>query len=541
MIINYISIPNVFAFYTALVNKRTYNYKEMAAVHYCTKCGQQFKAVWPVRSNMGWEYVDYRVVVCPRCGEVYYPRNNTNDKLADMGDTVPLKMILKLEQFKYGYKLTISGKSLRAINDEVDCWSKGKYCETITFDIDKRRTVFKKSSKDEELVLGDPFDTTFYDNSILKELYSQKMIKPYQAKITALLKQLREEICKKLSKKMGHKIKPMYRQHLAGKSLMIAPIMNIAYRMICLDAPNLSNRVFNEHDYSEKSIAPVLVTEFTADQMNIIKAEKDTISGFIKIAGIPNKRAFRKIIADEPFDYKLLSMIYSNFNKNIDNTVRIYKKMNTKNEQGVYPDYRTIEKMLVNAEIIKQYYDGNDAVKLFKDNEEEFKDTAYMLGRMNRIVKDAFIKEKPSIMKAHDWLAQKEYEIKNAPINFEINEVIRKRLTMQLDSIKFFMPKTSTELKLAGKKLHNCVGTYTDQIINNYSQIVLVANDKGKLVVCIEIKDNKIVQAKLFGNKKVASDTTLNAEVIAWAKKAKLDYTKCNDIAQEIKVEIKIG
>jgi hypothetical protein len=52
--------------------------------------------------------------------------------------------------------------------------------------------------------------------------------------------------------------------------------------------------------------------------------------------------------------------------------------------------------------------------------------------------------------------------------------------------------------------------------------IVVVTDDKGKYQACLEIKDNKIVQAKINRNKPVHLDTKINQTVIKWAKERKL-------------------
>ncbi|WP_196605792.1 PcfJ domain-containing protein [Pectinatus haikarae] len=117
-------------------------------------------------------------------------------------------------------------------------------------------------------------------------------------------------------------------------------------------------------------------------------------------------------------------------------------------------------------------------------------------------------------------------------IPFDIDNPLCRRLAMQSDRIKFFLPGTSFDLYTAGKKLKNCVGAYVDEVKNKETQIVLVSDDKGKLVVCIEVKNNKVEQAKLFANKCVSTDPLLNAEVIDWAEKAKIDWQGCSDIKQ---------
>lgn len=552
MLLDYIKIPRVFTFYTAHMLSWNETGDLMPTHHYCTKCGQMFAAVLKVRSNMGYLYVDDKVIYCPHCRERYiassYKGRSYDIAIKSKDDIMPLDMTIKLEKFKYGLKLSISGVELKPIAD-MALWNKSRYTETITFDINKRKTIFKKDDLI-KIELGDPFDTTFIDNSHFTNLFGHPCIAEYKKRMTDMMQLLRKEICKSLKNKLGHKIKSMYRSYGSEFGPFVIPIMNIAYRMICIDAPNLTNQILNSNPHSrfEPKGHPVYIPNaggiMSADFCNTIRKEKDTISAFIKLAGLPNKRIFRRILAREPFDFVLLSRIYKTFDENIDNTITVYKYCITGEERTDYRDgfvYPDIRRTLENAHKIGKYYSGSDVMKLFTHthkhthNDDEFRDIAYMLGMMNRKIKDKFYKNKPSILAVHDWLASEDWKTKNEPIDFDIDTPLCKRLVMQINNMKFTIPKTSFDLHAAGKIFHNCVGTYTDKVINEESQIVFAADDKGKLTICIEVCDNSVVQAKLFANKLVSSNYVLNTAVIDWAEKAKVNWQSCRDIQPKAK------
>ena len=73
---------------------------------------------------------------------------------------------------------------------------------------------------------------------------------------------------------------------------------------------------------------------------------------------------------------------------------------------------------------------------------------------------------------------------------------------------------------------------------DNSKWIVLVADDKGKLAACLEVRGKKLMQAKIDKNQPVANDVKLNAEVVAWAKEAKLEI-KTADL--KVKMEEKVS
>ena len=90
-------------------------------------------------------------------------------------------------------------------------------------------------------------------------------------------------------------------------------------------------------------------------------------------------------------------------------------------------------------------------------------------------------------------------------------------------SLKFYLPKTYHELHAAGEELRNCVGgCYPERMKEGKCCIVLVADDRGKLKVCIELRGDTIVQAKLFRNRPLHEDEALFNKVMAWAKERKL-------------------
>ncbi len=546
MLLGCVNMPQMFTFYTAYmadINEVDYKDGTMPTVHYCPACGQEFSARWAIMHNIGYAYIDDKGVFCPNCGTLHNRRgfrgDNKNVLCLYRRDTAPINMLIKLEKFRYGLKLTVSGAELTPDEMGSMLWYKRHYSETITFDINKRKTIFKKG--DMEIELGNPFDLEFVDNSNLKYLYGRLCINKYRSQMLDLLKKLRTSICKALAKKLNHNIGSMYRSYGSDNGPFIYSVINIAYRMICVDAPNLSNRYL--HDYGKADgEAPTYYPsdeKFFASKFDLIRKAKDTISAFIEIAGLPDKRAFRKILVKEPLDWWLLSDIYKTFNQNIDDTVTIYNHCTERkcNEYSQY--YLNYKDIFAQAGAISEYYSKDDVVKLFKNamkaNSREayiFTDTARLLQYMSERVKQKFNRVRPSIIAAHDWLSAEQWKEEHKMIPFDIDNPLCRRLAMQSDRIKFFLPGTSFDLYSAGKKLKNCVGSYVDEVKNKETQIVLVADDKGKLVVCIEVRGNKIEQAKLFANKCVSTDPLLNAEVIAWAEKAKIDWKGCSDIKQ---------
>jgi hypothetical protein len=136
--------------------------------------------------------------------------------------------------------------------------------------------------------------------------------------------------------------------------------------------------------------------------------------------------------------------------------------------------------------------------------------------------RQAIATEKVKIKELHDWMAKRHKMQKHQNIKFNIPEHIIKRMSMQTDRLKFFLPKESMDLLEAGVELQNCVATYSGAVRANTKQIVLVADDRGKLTACLEIQSGQLVQAKLSCNHPVYTNPELNTEIVAWTKEAKL-------------------
>ena len=135
-------------------------------------------------------------------------------------------------------------------------------------------------------------------------------------------------------------------------------------------------------------------------------------------------------------------------------------------------------------------------------------------------------------------------EQRNANYSLDIPEPIKRRFEMQKDSLKFFLPDTAWQLRDGGREFNNCVYTYAKRVKDGECQIAFMADDKGKLVACLEIRGDRLVQAKLKFNRPVKQDDEVQQEIIKWCKVKKIkiktddveerrpaDDTDCNESA----------
>ena len=94
-------------------------------------------------------------------------------------------------------------------------------------------------------------------------------------------------------------------------------------------------------------------------------------------------------------------------------------------------------------------------------------------------------------------------------------------------------------LKYVAQNLRNCSAGYKNRISEKL-QLVVISDDTGKPKILLEVKENAIVQAKLFNNVSVRNDIVLNKLVLEFAKETRLDIETTdiqqpkNDVAEAI-------
>lgn len=85
----------------------------------------------------------------------------------------------------------------------------------------------------------------------------------------------------------------------------------------------------------------------------------------------------------------------------------------------------------------------------------------------------------------------------------------------------FDSPKLGVELLDAGVNLHICVGSYIGYVAAKVKKVIIIRKD-GKDFACLEIVNDRLCQAKLHCNRRVATHPELLALVLAWAERLKL-------------------
>ena len=104
----------------------------------------------------------------------------------------------------------------------------------------------------------------------------------------------------------------------------------------------------------------------------------------------------------------------------------------------------------------------------------------------NEIYHDGFTKFN------HDALSEISYKHENENCTFKYTEA-QKKLEDDIDGYSFHLPADSYKLCDIGIKLHNCVASYTDNVLSKKSTIVYAEKD-GEYKICIELQGDEAVQ-----------------------------------------------
>lgn len=529
-----IVIPKMFDFIQAPVALGEGPYKDdNIYAHYCTTCEQTFTARWGYTCFNGWQTWNGNYFNCPGCR-----RSSKHKGFAhDIGVGIPEKMILFLYEYKNHISLRISYTEV-TFDDIRFCAIKKRCHETVMFDVHKRKSYFE-TKDDVKYEISNPVEREFSEQSVLRHLtHSSIAWKNNKKDFANMLLKLRTAISKKVKDFHNIKLKAMHVPAGSSMGALIFPLSNIAWRLAVTDAPNLPT-VFN--DRSWRSDYRGFVEAYYMDKISLEafleKVIAKTRTGLsypqsvLNVMGLRDTKAFRKIIAKgsllEAGRLKTAVGISADYKEQL----LLAGALASVGEMGlrIERSFAFGELSLNFLKIASDRYKNNASYFLIKHyNPSDIDDCSRMYFKLAAETQELLWTEKPSIAQIHDWLVEKWDAQKNKDYSLQIPEHVVKRLAMQKDRLKFFLPETAHELRMVGNKLHNCVGSYAERALAGKCTIAVMTDDEGKLLVCIEVADGEIRQAKLNQNRPVAKNPELNAAVIEWANEAKLKINTCD-------------
>lgn len=521
-IIAQLNIPQMYTAYA-----QDLKYLDNGLHHYqyfCEECDQIFSSAWGrIPGAISW-YERGSYFYCPNC------RQPHEKNVAYVKETAPNKMRLVIKEYEKVVTFEIHSKNV--IFSRYLSLDERQYKEIFRFDIAKQRvslSIYEWGELKETIELGNPFKYELFEKSILHAFMPNSLPNTNQKKeLNNILKTLRETIHRKLEKRVGYKISSMFVSPGSVHGTFLLPILNIAYRVTCPDAPNLPKIYREDHG---------LINEFFEDKKMIQKFDfmplvmaqtrrkTPFVTALINTTRLPDKPFIRRALTEDPFMAIILKESFK-LCQNYDNAIQMYDALRNLNQNQI-----TSPKDLIRfLRVIKPMYGESGIIRLVSEAQElNTRDCIRLYKYLNGENKRALRAERVRLRDLHDWMSLRHKKQTHENIPFSVPDHVVKRLSMQKNRLSFFLPKESMELLEAGHTLHNCVASYGKAMKDNQKWIVLVSDDKGKLVACLEIQGKELYQAKLDKNQAVFMDKELNNAILDWAKKAKIQI-KTSDV-----------
>ena len=548
-----LELPWLFNSIRCEVKKSTCNYIDQALyAHFCLNCHQVFLARFGwVNSGMAerWQGEYYK---CPVCGEAaadewdnkrYY--RSTVGKVDKPGVPVPRSMVIKLQEFKKHLRMTVDAACIAFDEEYPEHVNYYRVVEIFHFDIDNQRTYFKQTGwpgggDTQEISL--PYDNTLYMHSVLRFLKrNSRAWRERKSDVTAFLKTLRETVCRKLYEVKGYRMKAVSVPGTKDNGLMVNPIRNLVWRIACPDGPNLRELFsFKEWACMSQNITRGLL----ADVIDGCRNGKSYPQAVLQAVGLPDTKSGRRMLAGKPIYALAVMRLLAPVMLDEQGRKAAYDSMMNRWEKWMDHDvvaswnidrvFPRDEGMEFFQTAIREIGQSRALPLLTQLPTDELNDAAQQYKDLTPAEQLTVWKNAGSAKKIHDTCTELHWRHKHPDYNLDVPEHIINRLMMQRESLRFYLPKTYHELHAAGEELRNCVGgSYPARMKEGKLCIVLVADDNGRLKACIEVREDKIVQAKLFRNRPCHEDKAMLEKVKAWAKERKLQISTDDLITPE--------
>lgn len=562
-----LNIPSFYSAYRVLMNsgendgttgERSPDYVR-ETWYSCEKCKSRFVVYHKWNSGLyyGGGHFDDSIVYCPYCGnrhESFLNRDNVynfkNQSEPDSMEAAPRSMFILFMEYKQGFIMRVVSKAITLRKPREDAHEIirhfSKRVEEIRFDLKARQTTFSILTGSHRVAMkkyeiGNPFDCDLYEDSLLRHVRSDNLSEHNREGIVAFMKTVRDSLRRKWKQIHGYDVGSIFTSYGQTHGKMLFPIMNFAFRFRYPDAPNLPRDLNGSKTDVEMFKSMTMIAE--ADETRYLQVAQDkttdSITSVIRVFGLPDKPMVRKLLSEQFFAAPELVALFK-VTTNLDCAVQLWNRLremarDNQSHMWSFCNRRHLSDMYPLLQQFSQHYQIRSIMALLKRSTwDHVMDIGSMIRRLvdNRHA-DMW---KVKLKKLHDWLVQALQEQREKGFELNPSDAIKRRLAMQMDSLKFFLPEHTKELVKASETLQNCVRTYGERVKEGVCNIVLMTDDRGKLVACLEVREGVLHQAKLKFNKEVSKDAKINAAVIDWCKKANIKIGT-SDVQQNVNIQ----
>ncbi|WP_302225916.1 PcfJ domain-containing protein [Veillonella magna] len=526
-------IPTVYDIIRRYV-EYTYGKEKSAIYHH--GCGESFVGNFTPQYNVGGYMGSGKFFYCPFCGEalsIY--DDNVSTYFAVKDQLVPTDMDVSVKEGADFIDLMFVSNTV-AVDTTNVFTARSIVRQKIRFDFKSRKTIYMRSNStrkweaiSEILPAGKTFRLITEDeNNALIDgsgflgafLNVSSRVSKHRDGLRNVLTALRNAFKRKLEKTVGYKVRDVFAPPTAcnEKGYFEQPIRAMIWKLLAPDAPKLTQLTRYRLSTMNDNLLPAGVFEQTKKGTSFV----DAVMSEFNLTG----RVWRRALTKDP------SMAY--FAKRIGFTdkpsliMRLIDKISDVFVLGrsITPLVDLEECTMLTKAMAKRYGDNRmvEFIERRFDGDQALADVFLIFRGLSSVNKRNAIRNLPQRMRdIHDALLVWQQRDRGGDLPIQVH----KRFVGTMGAYRFISPDNTNQLIDAGKRMHICVGSYGRSCSDGDKAVVLVANNNGEPVACLEIAKQggrwkKVVQAKLAYNKVVASDDVMNAVVMDWIRSRKL-------------------
>lgn len=525
-----VNIPYMFE---SIILETGYSAEYTTIYHH--RCNFTFGGSWERKYHASAGYITgAKHYVCPKCGRYSLGRLDYIYLAYNENDKIPISLYMDVVAFKDFIDIRIKCKSITLRTNGTHIVN-DPFKQTVRFDFKKKKAFFMDSSTGLKVELTHKRLDDMSPLPLLEYLaQSSAMNNTTKRQIDNLFKVLRLEFEKRVQAAYGFKCKDVYIPNSMKDSdgYGAAQLTNMVYKLSAPDMPNIrtlavSDRRWSKNYYDMHFRLPFddSVFELTRKGMNFQEALR-----MVYLA--PDNRLLRRIMIYDPLIVRMAPIM--SFFKDTNCLNRLLRHA----EQKPYVFHFKIAWTKDLLPIISKMYPENVLVNyLISHDMRDINDTANMIGKLSPENKAKLDFINCKIGEIHDVVM----DMYDKQEYIDVRLPTQKRLQFNVDGFNFVMPGTAYDLRKVGSELKNCVGSYKERVLEKASAIVVVTNDDGTPVACLELQKSmtgkkaifdQLVQAKVFANKSVSTNKDVNMAVMHWANQLKIEPTTIDVDAQ---------
>lgn len=516
-------------------SRRSYKWKESLQVH--TACGHSFHCLWKFHGGLGAPVDEGSGYYCPKCGKKLYRRDNDCPwiEVPESGRML-VPYSINLEAREYKNYLDIYAETLNVdVKSPIDVSTRTVRKHTLRFDFKNRDVLymqhgaFKRVTDTHALW---PLNKTVNDTSkfcmkdtVFHYLNAESSIHfEERKKLNQFFTDAVGCFNRKLSEAAGYKIKSAYMPPNMSNyhGAFDYCFSNLAWRLKRPDARNLTTDEIRICPYNDDPVVK-LVEDTGRQYLPMVRG----------VYRFPDMPGLNVRLAKCPIHFlRILRTAWPIFHE-IDNKYKLIDKLLYKLPPVGF--YQSTESYLQSLRIIRHTRGEAAAVKLLeREDAGNLRDCGHMWDLLTPQNKRKFIRAKIRSRDIHDYLTRLADKQQHANVRIKYRSLRDFPLTGKVDDLIFSLPPDTEQLANLGRAMHNCVGTYRDRVLSDKVRIIAAFKNR-KPVICIEIKNGAVAQAKLVNNQPVRDVAELNRALISWAKSRKLTI-ETNDVQTEREV-----